>query len=187
MLERLPWIIQLLLAAMVLTAGYFDLRYRRIPNWLTLPGFLVGLALNAFLSFRPGQGLLLRNAALGLALAMLVYFPLYLLRGMGAGDVKLMAAIGSLVGWRDWLAIFVFSGIIGGVLAVVLMLAKGRMRKTLYNTGHIVWEMVHLRAPHLRSEELDVSNPRAFTLPHGAVIALGALALLGLHALLPSQ
>ena len=180
MLERLPWIFQLVLAVVVFIAGYFDLRWRRIPNWLTFPAFLLGFALNIFLYGQQG----LVRAALGFGLALLVYFPLYLLRGMGAGDVKLMAALGALVGPRDWFAIFIFSGIIGGLVAVVLMVSKGRVRRTIYNTGYIVWEMAHLRAPHMKSEEFDISNPRALTLPHGAVIALGVLFFLGLQAVM---
>jgi prepilin peptidase CpaA len=143
---------------------------------------IVGFALNAFLEPPVWHGL--GDAGLGVALALLFNFPLYLLHARGAGDVKLLAAIGALVGWRDWLAIFILSGILGGVLAVILMLAKGRFRKTLWNTAAIISEMVHFRAPHLKSEEFDVNSPLSFRLPQGAVIALGCCALLGLHVFL---
>jgi prepilin peptidase CpaA len=182
MLRFLPWTVQLLLAAVVVVAGYYDIRYRRIPNWLTLPSLLVGFALNAFLAPTVWGGL--ADAGLGFILAMLINFPLYLLHARGAGDVKLLAAIGALVGWRDWIAIFVLSGILGGVIAVVMMLAAGRVGKTLWNTGHIINEIVHFRAPYLKSEEYDVGSPASFRLPQGAVIALGCCALLGLQTLL---
>jgi len=52
------------------------------------------------------------------------------------------------------------------------------------NVGFMLWEMAHLRPPHLRSEELDIKSPKAVKLPHGAVIALGCLAYLGTGALL---
>jgi prepilin peptidase CpaA len=180
MLERLAPAAQILLAFAVLIAGYYDIRWRRIPNWLTLPTALVGFALNSFLFGLPG----LKNAFFGFVLALLINFPLYALRARGAGDVKLLAAIGALVGWRDWIGIFIFSGLLGGVLAVALMLFKGRFRKTLWNTGYIMAEIVHLRAPHMRSEELDVTSPVSFRLPQGAVIALGCYAFLGFHALI---
>jgi prepilin peptidase CpaA len=182
MLRLLPWTVQLLLAAVVLVASYYDIRYRRIPNWLTLPCVIVGFALNAFLEPPVWHGL--GDAGLAVALALLFNFPLYLLHARGAGDVKLLAAIGALVGWRDWVAIFILSGILGGLLAVVLMLAKGRFRKTLWNTASIISEMVHFRAPHLKSEEFDVNSPLSFRLPQGAVIALGCCVLLGLQAFL---
>ena len=180
MLERLPWISQALLAAVVLIAGYYDIRWRRIPNWLTLPSVVIGLALNLFLFGLGGLG----NSAIGMVLAMVINIPLYALRARGAGDVKLLAAVGAIVGWRDWVAVFIISGVLGGLLAVALMLGKGRVRKTFWNTGYIVGELVHFRAPHLRSEELDVRSPIAFRLPQGAVIALGCFAFLGAHALL---
>lgn len=182
-LRLLPWTLQLLLAVLVVIAGYYDIRYRRIPNWLTLPTILVGFALNAFLN-QSGALSGLGDSGAGFALAIAINFPLYLLHARGAGDVKLLAAIGALIGWRDWIAIFILSGILGGVLAVILMLAASRFSKTLANTGHILSEMLHFRAPHLKSEEYDVNSPASFRLPQGAVIALGCCALLGLQALL---
>jgi prepilin peptidase CpaA len=180
MLERLAPAIQIVLALVVLIAGYYDIRWRRIPNWLTLPSVLLGLALNAFLFGLHG----LSNAFIGMVLAVLINFPLYALRARGAGDVKLLAAVGAVTGWHDWIAIFLISSLLGGVLAVVLMLAKSRFRKTLWNTGFIVTEIAHFRAPHLKSEELDVSSPVSFRLPQGAVIALGCYAFLGIQAVL---
>lgn len=182
LLQPLPWPVQLLLLALVIVASYYDIRYRRIPNWLTLPCVLVGFALNAFLGRTVLSGL--GDAGLAVGLALLLNFPLYLLHARGAGDVKLLSAIGALVGWRAWVEIFILSGILGGVLAVVLMLAKGRFRKTLVNTGAIIEEMVHFRAPHLKNEEFDVNSPLSFRLPQGAVIALGCCTLLGLQAFL---
>jgi len=182
MLRTLPWTVQILLAVVVLIASYYDIRYRRIPNWLTLPCVLVGFALNAFLEPPVWHGL--GDAGLAVALALLLNFPLYLLHARGAGDVKLLAAVGALVGWRDWVAIFILSGILGGVLAVVLMLGAGRFRKTLHNVAGILGEMLHFRAPHLKSEEFDVKSPLSFRLPQGAVIALGCCLLLGLQAFL---
>jgi len=93
-LTYLPVVVQVLLALLVIPAAIWDVRQRRVPNWLTLPGLLVGIGLNAFLFESAGLWMALK----GLGLAFLIYFPLYLLRGMGAGDVKLMAAVGAIVG-----------------------------------------------------------------------------------------
>ena len=184
----MPPLIQLPVALLVVVAGIYDIRYRRIPNWLVLPAIPVAFALNAYVSRQeqysiwPGLG----QAALGLGLAVLIYLPLYALRGMGAGDVKLTAALGALVGWQDWWRILILSAALGLVLALLLMALHKRFRKTLSNTAYIIWEMTHLRAPHRRSEELDLDSPRSYKLPHGAVIALGTLALLGLRVFLSS-
>jgi len=167
-------VIQVGLAVVVLIAAIYDIRFRRIPNWLTLSGLLIGFGLNSFLFEMSG----LRMAAFGLGLALLIYFPLYLLRGMGAGDVKLMGAIGAIVGPANWFGIFLLSSILGGLIAIILVVFKGRLRKTFANVGFMLKEMLSLRAPYLKKEELDVKSPRAATLPHGLVIALGSISFL---------
>jgi prepilin peptidase CpaA len=179
MLTYLPPILQALLVLVVATAGIYDLRFRRIPNWLVLVGLVLGFALNAYLAGWAG----LKTAGMGLGLAFLVYFPLYLLRAMGAGDVKLMGAVGAIVGPGNWLAVFVITAIIGGVVALFVLLFAGRVQKTFWNLGWILNEVIHLRAPYHSSEELDVRSPRAMRLPHGAVIALGAVVFLTARAI----
>jgi len=167
-------IFQILLALMVIIAAVYDFRFRRIPNWLTLSGVILGFGLNVFLFEMAG----LRMAAFGLGLAFLVYFPLYLLRGMGAGDVKLMGAVGSIVGPANWFGIFVLTSIFGGLVALTLVLFKGRLLRTLSNVGYMLKEILFLRAPYMKKEELDVRSSKGVKLPHGAMIALGSLAFL---------
>jgi len=162
------------LAALVVAAGITDLRSRRIPNWLSLAGLLAGLALGLMTGGIAGAG----RACLGMGLAFLIYFPLYLVRGMGAGDVKLMAAVGALAGPSNWLIIFFFTVVVAAVFTVVAVILRGRLGKTLRNTGWLIWELAHLRPPYLRHEELDVRSERAFRLPHGAFVTLGALLFL---------
>jgi prepilin peptidase CpaA len=157
-------------------AAAYDVLYRRIPNWLTLSGVITGLALNTFLYFGPG----LRLSLLGLAVSFAAYFLLYSLRAMGGGDVKLMAAIGALVGVRDWLGIFLITAIIGGIAGLAMLSLRGRLKKTLWNVGFILGEMRHRRLPYGRREELDVRNPKSVGLPHGAIIALGTIMFLSL-------
>ncbi len=171
--------VEALLLAVVLGAAVYDVRYRRIPNWLSLSGVLVGLALNAFLDpVWPG----LRLSLMGLGMGFGVYFLLYALRAMGAGDVKLMAAVGALVGWRDWFGTFLITAIIGGAMALILVAAKGRVKKTLWNLSFILSELKSGRPAYMRKEDLDVRNPRALGLPHGAVIAVGTIFFLALAA-----
>jgi len=176
-----PLAVQAILLLMVIVAAVYDIRYRRIPNWLTASGVLVGLVLNAFLQ-TPAPAVLsfggLLFALKGLGLAFGVYFFLYALRAMGAGDVKLMAAVGSLVGWQNWFGIFIVSAVIGGIAALVLSLVKGRLRTTFWNVGFILSEFGHGRPAYLRREELDVRSKKSVGLPHGAVIAAGTLLFL---------
>jgi prepilin peptidase CpaA len=75
-------------------AGWMDLRTRRIPNWLTVPGLCIGIAANA--AFGGWHGVLLALEGAGLALGLLL--PLVQMRALGAGDWKLMGAVGAFWG-----------------------------------------------------------------------------------------
>ncbi len=173
-----------ILLTLVLGAAVYDVRYRRIPNWLTVGGLVIGLALNAFIGrndVRPGwPGL--RFALVGFAVAFGIYVVLYALHAMGAGDVKLMAAIGALVGWQNWFGIFVLTAIVGGVMGFILIVRKRRVGKTFWNLGFIFSQMSKGKPAYLGKEELDVRSSKSVGLPHGAVIAVGTLFFLAASA-----
>jgi prepilin peptidase CpaA len=172
--------VEAVLIALVLCAAVYDVRYRRIPNWLTLAGVLTGLALNGFLDQgRPG---LFVASMMGIGIAFGVYFILYALRAMGAGDVKLMAAVGAIVGWPNWFGIFIITAVLGGVMAMILIVARGRVKKTFWNVAFILSELKSGRPAYMRKEELDVKSPKSLGLPHGAVIAVGTIFFLALSA-----
>jgi prepilin peptidase CpaA len=174
-----PPVIVAVLLIVVITASIFDVRSRRIPNWVSVAGALLGVGVNAFLAdSAAGAWFALKGLLLGFG----VYFVLYLLRAMGAGDVKLMGAVGSMVGWQNWFGIFVITAILGGIMALILVIAKGRLQKTLANVGFIVGEMKRGRPAYLEREELDVKSEKALGLPHGAVIAVGCLFFLAISA-----
>ena len=183
-----PPSVEAVVLALVLGAAVYDARYRRIPNWLTLAGVLIGLALNAYqygalptpVVQGSWQGLLFSLQGFGLGFG--VYLLLYALRAMGAGDVKLMAAVGSLVGWENWFGIFVITAVAGGILAVIVSIVRKRLGKTMFNVGFILSEMRSLRPAYLKNEELDVKSDKGLRLPHGVVIAVGTLIFLALSA-----
>ena len=174
-----PGVIAVLLA-LVLAAAVYDVLSRRIPNWLTVAGVLIGVALNGFLD--QGRSGLFTSSLLGLAIAFGVYFVLYALRAMGAGDVKLMAAVGAIVGWPNWFGIFIITAILGGIMALVLVVARGRVKKTFWNVAFILSELKGGRPAYMRKEEMDVKNPKALGLPHGAVIGVGTIFFLAISA-----
>jgi prepilin peptidase CpaA len=150
---------QILLILIAVPAAIFDLRSRRIPNWLTLPAIVIAFAVNRSLA-----------SLEGFALALAVYGTLYALRAMGGGDVKLMAALGAAAAPMDWLKIFVLTALIGGIAAIITMVARKRVRQTLGNVGGIL--------KGEKNPELDVKNPAALRLPHGAIIGIATLAYL---------
>lgn len=164
----------LILLALVIAAGIYDFRIRRIPNWLSLSGLILGIGTNTLLF--GGEGL--RASLLGLGCALLVYAPLYLLRGMGAGDVKLMAAAGSIAGAYNWLGIFLVTAILGGVVSLVVIIAKKRCWQTLANVAVIGTELLSFRVPARSAPHIDVRNPETLRLPHGTVIAAGTVLFL---------
>jgi prepilin peptidase CpaA len=177
-----PPIITATLIALVAVAAVYDLHFRRIPNWLTAAGVALGLTLNAFLHGAwPG----LRFSLAGLIAAFAVYLALYSLRATGGGDVKLMAAVGSLAGWENWIAIFLITAILGGVAALILVAWRGRVKKTLRNVAFILGEMKSGRPAYAKNEELDVRSSKSVGLPHGAVIAVGTAVFLALAAVEP--
>ena len=177
----LPPAYQILLVTLVLIAAVFDVRFRRVPNWLALSGIVLGFVLNMFLFGSTGA----LAALLGGGLAMLIYFPLFVVRGMGAGDVKLMMAIGFIVGPANWLAIFFITAILGGAFALLLVVRSGMLMQTISNVAFILSRLIRLQAPYRERPDLDIGSPKALTLPHGATIAVGCLAFLLAPFVLP--
>lgn len=164
----------LFLAAAVVCAligAAFDVRTRRIPNFITFPGILLGLILH----FVAGGWRELGLAALACLICGGIFLVFWLAGGMGAGDVKLMAAVGCLGGLpllnTAWLLIL--TALAGGVMAVALALWRGRLKETLLNTGAIA---VHHRTEGLTPHPaLNVSNAFTLRLPYGLAIAAGSV------------
>lgn len=169
----MPDVMRALLLVLVLCCGIYDLRVRRIPNWLTMPALLGGVVSNAFLI---RHGLLLALAGAGCAL--LVYLPLYLVRGMGAGDVKLMAAVGAICGPSNWFLIFVATALVAGVASLIAITFYKRAQETAHNLGVIVAALLRFKSPAEVNPAVQVSNPGALRMPHGAFIASGAMLFL---------
>jgi prepilin peptidase CpaA len=167
-----------MLLVLVAIAAIYDIRFRRIPNWITLSAIPLSVLVNT--SFRGWSGLLL--SLCGLLLAFTVYFALYAIRAMGAGDVKLMAAIGAMVGWQNWIAIFLITAIVGGIAALVLVTWRRRLKKTLWNLAFILTELKSGRPAYHANQELDVRSSKGLGLPHGAVIAAATIIFLGICA-----
>lgn len=159
------------MASVTAVAAATDMHSRIIPNWLVVAGIVLGFGLNVYLYGWPG----LLAASLGFALALLVYVPLFVLRAMGGGDVKLMAAVGALAGPKDWFTIFIFASVLGAVFAIGLLMARKSMGPVFANIGHIIGNLVRFRAPYADRPQLDISHPGATTMPHGVAIAAGTL------------
>jgi prepilin peptidase CpaA len=145
-------------------AGWTDLRWRRIPNWLTVPGLLIGVAANIALSGWSGLKTSLLGATLGLALLL----PFVLLRSLGAGDWKLAGALGAFTGPGLLVDLLLASVFVAGVMAVVLVIYKRRTRQTIRNIGHILVSLVTFRLP---GTQVSLDNPDSLRVPYGVALA----------------
>jgi prepilin peptidase CpaA len=169
-----PVALQLALVITVLVAAVYDARFRRIPNWVVLLGLILGFSLNTFLFEWKG----LAFAAKGMGIGLLVYFPLYMLRAMGAGDAKLMAAVGSMVGVANWFGIFILTAILGGIAGIALLLVRRQLARGVSNVGFLVSRLLAFQAPYMTNEQLDVRSSKALRMPHGVIIAAGSILFL---------
>ena len=151
--------IQIVLVVMVTIAAWSDLRTRRIPNWITVPGAVAGLVLQTWYGGLHGALVAVVGAGLGLG----IFIVLYIAGGMGAGDVKLFGAVGALVGPQALILVFIFTGLLGGIAAAALAISRGRLRETLEKAGAL--------ALGIRT----AAAPDSLRLPYGAVIAGGTV------------
>lgn len=169
----MPVLLKAILFAVVIVAGLSDLRLRRIPNWLTVSALVLGIAFNTALL---PHGFM--QSCIGLACALAVYLPLYLVRGMGAGDVKLMAAVGAIAGPANWFGIFLITALVAGAASLALVILRKRFRTTLRNLLGIASALWQRQLPAARNEHLRIDNPNALRMPHGAFIMSGAMLFL---------
>ena len=156
-----------LLMPLAVIVIYYDVRYRRIPNLVVVAALVAGLCINT--SF---LGLAGTIASLkGLGLAFLPMFLMHIFGAMGAGDVKLFAAVGAVVGVALVPMTFVVVVMLGAALAVYSMLRSGTVFSTLHGVLRIFvgvlpgWEMPRFAMPPDRSH----------TIPYGVAIMLGSV------------
>lgn len=157
------WICALALGGL---AAWTDWRSRRIPNWLTLSGVGGGIALNTILN---GWGGLV-SAMLGTVVVLALLLPFVILRGLGAGDWKLMGGVGSLLGIKQALLILLATILVAGLMAIVQMTLRRRWRVTAANLSELAKGMfVFGLRPH---PVVSLENPQLLTLPFGVATAM---------------
>ena len=152
-----------------LAAMFTDIRTRRIPNALVLAGAAFGMGL-AFWA-RGTQGGV--EGALGALAGLAVFMPFFLLGGMGAGDVKLMGALGTCLGASGILQVALVTAFAGAVLAMATAAAHGVFIATLARTGTLMKSWL-TRGPR-PSRELSLDNPESLKIPYAVPIAAGVV------------
>ena len=155
-------------AIFALTAGVTDLRSRRIPNWLTYPAIPIAVTLHAIAGGWPEARLSLLGAALGLGLLL----PFWLLRSLGGGDWKLVGGLGAFFGWHRLIDVLVATLLINAVLAIILILTRKRLVRTLKNIGRLFAAFFRL---HLPGGDLTIDSPEAAKVPFGVAAAIAVV------------
>lgn len=172
MLELTAVVKGALLLPVAASITYYDVRYRRIPNAIVLATLVSGVAINSI--FGGFHGLLASLA--GCALAFALMFVLHVVGAMGAGDVKLFAAVGSVVGLPLVLPTFCVVAVTGGVIAVYSMIRAGTVRSSLHSVLMIFVSFL----PGWKMPRVTVPVDRRYTVPYGVAITFGSLIALAI-------
>jgi len=148
-------------------ASIFDVKSRRVPNFVTAPGVLIGLL---FHLTRDGWQQMLTALLAGLICGM-VFLVFYLAGGMGAGDVKLIVATGCIAGLPNIGYLLILTALSGGVMAISLATLRGRLKETFLNVGALASH--HTQSGLTPHPALNVLNSNTLRLPYALAITAG--------------
>lgn len=157
----------LLLMIVLLLSAITDLWWQKIPNWITFPGMTVAMIFHTVLHGL--EGLLFSIEGIGTGIALLLVF--YVLGGMGAGDAKLLGAVGGFVGPSGVLSAFLMTALIGGIYALALLVMQWGGRKAMRRVVTLLETVLLTRS--LSGSLTSEPQPK---LRYGVVIALGTVA-----------
>lgn len=171
----------IILIILLILSILFDVMKRKIPNFLTFPVILSAMITSII--FGGLNGILFSLA--GFLVGMLVFLLPFAMGGMGAGDVKLMGAIGSLMGWRFVLKTALLTGIVGGILALGYVVFAGKLLQTLKNVvGTLLKPILRLLLMRTESDRVlkiynyvnqDGNSYTKTYLPYGLAIGIGTI------------
>lgn len=154
------------IVAFMIVVVAWDIRFRRIPNAITVTGLAAGVLFHTFSHTLP-------SALLGAMAGFLVGFLLFYLAAIGAGDLKLLIALGALLGFNLWLSAMVATVITAGVMALIQAIMKRRLLATFRNMGMLIAHMA--RFGLTAHPELNVRNKALIRSPFGVAAGVGVL------------
>jgi prepilin peptidase CpaA len=167
-----PQIVVLIICA---AACFCDLRTRRIPNALTFGAAAIAFVYAAAVDGVAGLGM----SAAGWATGLVIFLPVYFLRGLGAGDVKFLACLGAWLGPSLALRSGLYAAIAGGAMALIVAFASGYLRTAVDNLYLLV---THFRVAGVRPHpELTLEGGKGPRLPYALPIAAGTVVAMWLN------
>jgi|WetSurMetagenome_2_1015567.scaffolds.fasta_scaffold152485_2 prepilin peptidase CpaA len=164
------------LLLIVSIATFYDVKLRKIPNALTLPAMAAGLTIQALTGGMAG----LLSGVLGLLMGTGLFFIIYLIGAIGAGDAKLVGAVGAFVGPRGILVVTLLTALAGGLYALFFLLFyRSRTKGTLKSIKQIFMIFALTKKWELGPEGEDKNAPK---LCYGVAIAAGTAAYVAINA-----
>jgi len=157
-----------------LYAAWIDYRAHKVPNWLNAAIALAGLGAQAVFFGWSGLG----TAGLGMLTGFGLLIVPWLMHAMGAGDVKLLAAVGAWLGPWLTLVAFCLGALIGGAVAVVMILAAGTVRQSWANLSVILWKVRSRRMAFSDFASAKSIAASSQLLPYGVPLTVGAIVVL---------
>ena len=158
-------VVWLLLALFAAIAGFTDWRSRRIPNWLTICGLGLGILINSLARGWVGT----KDSLLGAGLGLVLLLPFVLMRSLGAGDWKLVGALGAFLGPSSLITVLFATVLVAGLMALLLVIWKRRLGQTLRNIARMLAAVFTF---HLPGAEVSLDNPEALKIPFGVAAAV---------------
>ena len=180
LVENWPiWLVTITL----IVAAVIDGLQLKVPNWITFPMIISGWVYSAALSGYPWwEGLM--YSLLGTIIGLALLLPAYAIGGMGAGDVKLLAGVGAWVWVTVTLYAFALSAVVGGVIAVLMVLYKKSWDKHQGQFWMICNEIMSVKDPEKLATIAAERKPTMLLLPYGIPIAIGTIAYFALAGML---
>lgn len=164
-MEKIPFY---LLTIVLLIAVIIDIRSQRIPNWLTFSTSIIAIIYHTCVKGTEGLLFSLKGLLVGIAVLIVPY----MMGGMGAGDVKLMGAIGGLLGPKNVFMAFLVSAIVGGFYALMLLALYGYTKETVQRYGTMLKTFLLIKKFIYVSPSSQEKKPK---LCYGLAIALGTI------------
>lgn len=171
----------ILFSLLILISAYFDVKSKRIPNIITLPAIITGFSLHIVFDGLNGFWFSTQGSLLGFG----IFIIPFILGGMGGGDVKLMAAIGALKGWRFVLLTTIYSGLAGGVIVIIILIRQKRFLISLKRVLAIILKpLIFILTFNFENKKLKQFNSWLLDsqidwekqyIPYGVAIGIGAI------------